>query len=348
MSNDTETTSVAQQQDYEAIQAAVMETERGRWFLTEYAKRNRVANTDMLLTAIQKLETSVAEKSTQPPENADIERIRFDIADMASAISETKQQIASINAETDGNSNLDTATAELDAIVQAAENATSDILQAAENIQEVAWTIREEGAKEPDFDKLDELVTDIYTACSFQDITGQRISKVINVLEFLEARVMAMMNIWDIDQAPIAPTPENEDTREDSHLLNGPQLDGHGIDQQDIDLVMADEEELFDAVVQTQDQMDQKASAMEEVVLDDILIEEPGTEFTAAPEFVLDDLIVREITPNEDVLTEPELEEPEEAEESEESAQQEEAPAPIDNSEELEALSDTDKMAMFT
>lgn len=47
--------------DYEAIEAAVMETERGRWFLAEHAKRHRTADTEMLLEALTKLEQAVAD-----------------------------------------------------------------------------------------------------------------------------------------------------------------------------------------------------------------------------------------------------------------------------------------------
>lgn len=49
------------QKDYEAIEAAVLESPRGRWFLGEFARRNRAADTLMLLEAIRKLERSVAE-----------------------------------------------------------------------------------------------------------------------------------------------------------------------------------------------------------------------------------------------------------------------------------------------
>lgn len=48
-----------EERDYEAIEAAVMETARGRWFLKEYARRNRAADTDMLLSAIDRLEHAV-------------------------------------------------------------------------------------------------------------------------------------------------------------------------------------------------------------------------------------------------------------------------------------------------
>jgi len=243
-------------QDYEDIQAAVMETGRGRWFLNEFAQRNRVADTQILLDAIKKLETMVAEKEAPASPDPDVEKIRFDIVDMANAIALTKQEIAGINSgdTNSDDSRLDEATAELDAIVVAAETATSDILSAAENIQEVAWTMREEGAGEADFDKLDGLATDIYMACSFQDITGQRTSKVIGVLQFLENRITAMMEIWGIENPGHVVGDENP-ACDDSHLLNGPALEGEGIDQDDVDLMLASEEELFDAVAQPADQV---------------------------------------------------------------------------------------------
>jgi hypothetical protein len=51
------------QKDFEAIEAAVLESPRGRWFLAEFTRRNRAADTLMLLEAIRKLERGVAVKS---------------------------------------------------------------------------------------------------------------------------------------------------------------------------------------------------------------------------------------------------------------------------------------------
>ncbi|MGH6717630.1 MAG: hypothetical protein ACREDC_15700, partial [Bradyrhizobium sp.] len=46
--------------DYDAIREAFMETSRGRWFLTEYAKRNRNADTRMVLDAVARIEETLA------------------------------------------------------------------------------------------------------------------------------------------------------------------------------------------------------------------------------------------------------------------------------------------------
>lgn len=221
--------------DYEAIEAAVMETARGRWFLVEYARRNRHADTAMLLGALERLENVIRTETVLP--SAD--RVRFGLLEMAKAIARTKAEIAAIKPDTTPG-RIEEASEELDSIVQATERATSDILAAAEQIQEIAWTLREQGHKPETCDLLDDQATDIYTACSFQDLTGQRTRKVIGVLHYLESRINAMIEIWGLEPpaaatAPSYPTPPEGDA---AALLSGPANPGDGLDQADIDIMM--------------------------------------------------------------------------------------------------------------
>lgn len=225
--------------DYEAIAEAVMETARGRWFLAEYARRNRHADTTAVLGAIQRLEGTLAVARAPAPE---IDRIRMDIREMAQAIASTKAEIAAIKPEGGDGGRFEEASVELDAIVQATATATGDILGAAETIQEIAWTLREQGTPDEVCDLIDAKATDIYTACSFQDITGQRTRKVIGVLRFLEQRIDSMMAIWGDAGVASAPPPPAPATGQDS-LLNGPALPGEGLGQTDVDLMM--DEALF-------------------------------------------------------------------------------------------------------
>src|SRR4051812_44082660 len=125
--------------DYEAIEAAVMETARGRWFLAEYARRNRHADTTMLLRALDRIEAVVrGERSVES-----VDRIRFDLVEMSKAIARTKTEIAAMKPDPDHHGKFGEATEELASVVQAREAATSDILACAERIQEIAWTLRE-------------------------------------------------------------------------------------------------------------------------------------------------------------------------------------------------------------
>jgi chemotaxis protein CheZ len=219
--------------DYDMIEGAVMETARGRWFLAEYARRNRHADTTMLLGAIDRLEASLR---GDPPPRA-VDRLRFDLVEMAKSIARTKAEIATIKPDAVQHGKFGEATEELDSIVQATEIATSEILAAAEQIQEIAWTLREQGLDPMVCDTLDARATEIYTACSFQDLTGQRTGKVIEVMRYLEGRINAMIDIWGLQGAMSA---EAEVAAEASQadLLSGPARAGHGLDQSGVDVVM--------------------------------------------------------------------------------------------------------------
>jgi hypothetical protein len=134
--------------------------------------------------------------------------------DMAHAIARTKAEIAAINAPDQDQSRLGGASAALDAIVRSTENATSDILSAAEHVQEAAWTLRESGSDAEICDELDRRATAIYTACSFQDLTAQRTARIIHTLRYLEERLAAMMAIWGDALDPVPAGPAGQGTPE--------------------------------------------------------------------------------------------------------------------------------------
>lgn len=187
--------------EYEAIEATISASERGRWFLAEYARRNRGAETEVLLGAIARLERSVTADRGQEA----FGHLRGNLLDMADAISRTKGEIAALNTPNGDETRLTQASLALDAIVRETEQATSDILSAAESIQEAAWTLREHGADAQACDALDRHATAIYTACSFQDLTAQRTARIVYTLRYLEDRVSAMIAIWGEDAVRVPP-----------------------------------------------------------------------------------------------------------------------------------------------
>lgn len=224
--------------EFNAIKEAVLDTPRGRWFLEEYARRNRNADTNQLLEAITSLGDSVG---TADPANAHLDVLRRELQEMSASIQQTRFEISAIKPQNDDDNRIMAATEELDAIVTATERATSDILSATERLQDIGEKLRESGVDADLCDEIDTHATGIFMACSFQDITGQRTTKVVNVLRYLEQRVNAMIQIWGVvEEATAAHTPDiNEnDTRPDAHLLNGPQMDGEGVSQDDIDAML--------------------------------------------------------------------------------------------------------------
>ncbi len=290
--------------DYEAIEEALLQSTRGRWFLSEYNQRNRSADTNMLLGAITKLETAVL----TPQKSAENTHIRSNLIEMAEAISLTRNEIAAMRSANQDDCQFTTATEELGAIVEATEKATSDILEAAENIQELAWVLREKGSEDDACDRLDARATDIYTACSFQDLTGQRTSKVVNTLNFLENRVLAMIDIWgleDIDES----NRKLQDQRDDAHLLNGPARRGEGVDQAEVDrMISANQAEDaviegeitpdanpdgFDAIEAAPSQPPEPAASSEPVqaaVAQNLAGEVMASDYSAPPQLEIDEL----------------------------------------------------------
>jgi chemotaxis regulatin CheY-phosphate phosphatase CheZ len=228
---------------YAALEALLRASPRGRWFLAEFARRNRAAETDMLLEAIARIERAVLKNA---PRQGAPSNVFAELVEMSEAIARTRREIAQIKPSHQFDQQLVGATAELEHIVDATEKATSDILQAAEEIQEVAWVLRDKGTEVELCDKLDQRATDIYTACSFQDITGQRTEKVVKALRFIEQRINAMIEIWGVDDiafkvddiATRMKAFADVAVREDDRLVHGPQLRGQGLKQDDVDRML--------------------------------------------------------------------------------------------------------------
>jgi len=166
--------------------------------------------------------------------------VRDDLEDLASYIRETKTEIMSLNPEEISEEHLPTASVELDAIVDATEKATHSIMEAAELVEQVSAEVSEEMAE-----KLMTATTQIYEACSFQDITGQRVSKVIRALQEIEGKIDDLIGAFgdDDDAAREKRRRVREAQREEKRqeaiaegeLLEGPQLPGNAVSQDDID-----------------------------------------------------------------------------------------------------------------
>jgi hypothetical protein len=98
--------------------------------------------------------------------------------------------------------------------------------------------MREQGLAPDLCDAIDARATEIYTACSFQDLTGQRTRKVIGVLRYLEGRINAMIELWGLGGAS-PNTAAAERPMAEVTLLHGPAMRGKGLGQADVDRMMA-------------------------------------------------------------------------------------------------------------
>jgi len=157
------------------------------------------------------------------------------------AINRTKREIATLHGKSFDGQEMAKVNGELGAVVGGTEQATQQILEAVEAIDQAATALSKNIS--PDQQKLlseeiQERVVAIFEACNFQDLTGQRISKVMQTMKFIEKHIIEMMEIWGGVDAIKAHAPPIVDTREgDAKLLNGPKLDGDDghASQNDID-----------------------------------------------------------------------------------------------------------------
>lgn len=170
-------------------------------------------------------------------------RVYGELEALAVIIRKTKQEIADIRPAEIKDEFLPTATDELDAIVQSTETAANTILDAVEAIEAVI----------PNCDAaVGEAITNatmqIYEGCNFQDLTGQRISKVVNTLKLIETRVNSLVAAFgaeledvlrDAPQSETVAAADAKPEREDADLLNGPQHPEAASSQDEIDRLLA-------------------------------------------------------------------------------------------------------------
>src|ERR1700724_3404943 len=131
------------EEDYDAISEAFMETSRGRWFLGEYAKRNRNADTRMVLDAVARIEETIAAQKNPVPDNS-----------LAEALVAIKAALVEARAS------ATTALGDL-----ALEENLAPARKGARVIREIAWRLREIGADGRICDLIDSQVSAIEAAC---------------------------------------------------------------------------------------------------------------------------------------------------------------------------------------
>jgi chemotaxis protein CheZ len=180
-------------------------------------------------------------------EVVEVLKLRDEMEAIQTAIRETKRQVVSLHAAAPRSVTVHHAAGELGAVVLDTEGATNNILAAAERVEMLAGVIQSETTKEGMKKRAGEIaavVMSIYEACNFQDLTGQRITRVCETLNFVEGRVGKMAEIWGgLDSLSTLMASEIEALNEERSALGthalaeGPALagaDGH-VGQKDID-----------------------------------------------------------------------------------------------------------------
>jgi chemotaxis protein CheZ len=163
-------------------------------------------------------------------------KVYRELREIAGYIESMRQEIGVLQVNDLKNSRIPSAGEELDAIVQSTEKATNTIMECAE-------TLMAADASDPAAFKtlVDEKMLLIFEACSFQDITGQRIAKVVETLQHIETRVARFADVMqakDLD-GYLNDAERARAERKAKLMIHGPQLDGRGNAQKQIDELFA-------------------------------------------------------------------------------------------------------------
>ena len=164
--------------------------------------------------------------------------LQSEIFNLFQYIERFREEIARIYAaEKEGDDDaFSTMSQQLDAIVDATETATNGILENLEGIDEAVDKLRESGAAPELCDAVSNRTMAAMENCTFQDITGQRVTKVVRSMKFVEERVNSMVELLgrETTEKLSQDLPQEEKTEEEK-LLEGPQMAGAAISQDDID-----------------------------------------------------------------------------------------------------------------
>ena len=160
---------------------------------------------------------------------------------LASIIDAAKQEISDLRPQDDGDDQFVHASDQLDAVIEATADATNTIMDSCEAIEGVMGDVSPEVSN-----TLMGATTRIYEACSFQDITGQRIGKVVGALKSVEERINVMVETLGGDVSKAVEKTKKADKKPDEpkqvtdeDLLEGPQLGEKGKSQAEIDDLLA-------------------------------------------------------------------------------------------------------------
>lgn len=165
-----------------------------------------------------------------------IEQLEAEIKKIAQFIADAKIEIIAISfpSEKTGNEkNIPNAAMELSEVVRHTEEATNSIMDKVDALMMLANEVSDAAVAT----KIMEHGTGILEACSFQDITGQRINKVMSTLEQIELRIGRLVKRLGGELDEIGPIEaiETKPRRTDEDLLHGPQMGSEAQTQEDID-----------------------------------------------------------------------------------------------------------------
>jgi chemotaxis protein CheZ len=171
---------------------------------------------------------------------------KSDLGAIDDAVQHTKREIATLVLTSFTNPEIGRASQELTAVTGGTEDATHRILRAGEEIEKAAKTLGAKIKNKQDQQlarAIVDQVTSIFEACNFQDLAGQRISKVSATLKFFEEHILRLVEIWGgLEQLADVQQAARAEAKKYPKLVNGPMLEGDKgcVSQKEIDALFGE------------------------------------------------------------------------------------------------------------
>ena len=222
-------------EEFEQIEDAIARSAKGRAFLRRLHRRSLGAATEEVRAMLQEFRDSWNRQNEAVEAGKHVGVLRRELMEMAASIEQARREVAALRPPDGSGDKILSATNELDAIVISTERASFEILNAAERLMDLSGKLRASGADPAMCGEIDTQVNDIFTACSFQDLTGQVIKKITDVVYLIEQQLLGVLveNIalerreqFAANAAALAA--EVSPTGSPEHLLNGPQINPEG------------------------------------------------------------------------------------------------------------------------
>jgi hypothetical protein len=180
-------------EQYEALESAVMESARGRWFLAEYARRNRAADTMMLLDALKKLEGVAAATPRPSP----------DIEGLTAAVKATRTEIASIHNDRLPDGGYVAVDPGLyNRITNDARSATSEIAKRSMSLRVIAGGLKASTVDEEHVEAVEANARSLETLSWSQEVLSERIAKAMGLLSHIDQALTGLSR--KVEDRPLA------------------------------------------------------------------------------------------------------------------------------------------------
>lgn len=201
----------------------------------EIATLEQNGATEVPMETVKALISEVKSLFGQDGDGSDVS-LFSELGELAKYLNEMRKELFAMQQDDLANDKIPDAASQLQAVLEVTEEATGKVMSECEKIES-----RMSGAPEAIAADVQACVTAIYEALSFQDLTGQRLQKIIVVLQEVERQILRMVVVFGMKQS----TAEGklDDTAksqlmDEADLLSGPQLPGQGLEQDQVDDIL--------------------------------------------------------------------------------------------------------------